>query len=468
MKKREQEFKPFDENLLERPLPNSPDAEKAVLGAILLDNGLMSEASDLLSVEDFYVPSHRRIFTAMLSLYLLGSDINSILIGEELRRDSALESVGGISFITNLYYGLPHFTNIKHYAKIIRGKAALRGIVKEANKICAEALDETIAQDSEEAEMVAERGAAALLSIAEKRLGTEIELIGPTVDRVLERGKQNIGHAVMVSGLATGLRDVDEIMGGMAPQNLIIIAARPAMGKTSLGLCIAENVAVLKENVVVIFSMEMSREEVCLRMLCSRARVDSKRFKLGMLSDEEVDRLDNAAGELFLARIIIFEDPAMSCISMRSRCERVRSIYKRLDLTIADYLQLMSTNDGKKVENRQQEVSAVARELKGLAKSLNVPVIAMSQLSRKCEERPNKRPVLSDLRDSGEIEQAADLVEFIYGEWYYEEQENKPVTSPNVSEIITAKSRSGATGIANVRFERRITRFEDLAQNATY
>src|SRR6266850_2000585 len=369
---------PIREQSFERALPNSSEAERAILGAVLLDNGLISQAIEQLRPEDFYVPSHRRIFVAMIGLFERGSEINPILIGEELKKENALESVGGISFISNLTYGLPHSTNITHYAKVVRGKSMLRQLIKAANKITQEAL-----QEEDEPELI--------LDHAE--------------------------HAAIQAGAVVGM-----------------------------------------------FSLEMSKEALVMRMLCSQGNIDAQRFRNGFLSRLEWAQIAKSLGTLADAKIFLDDTPGLTVLEMRAKSRRLAAEQKRIDLIVVDYLQLMS-GSAKRFESRQQEVSQISRELKGLAKELNVPLVALSQLSRAPESRSDHRPQLADLRESGALEQDADLVAFLYREDVYktpEERQAMPEEKKNVAELILAKQRNGPTATIELRFVPSSMRFDNL------
>jgi replicative DNA helicase len=440
------------DQMLERPLPNSPEAERAILGAILLDNALVSQAIELMKVEDFYVPSHRRIFSAMVSLFERGSELNAILIGEELRRDNALESVGGISFITNLTYGLPHFANIAHYAKVVRGKSLLRQLVKAANKITSEALEE-----EDEPQIILDHAEQEIFRLADERIRQGFLHVKPIADTLLEHVQEMAGRSAMLTGLTTGFSELDAMTSGLQPSDLIIVAARPSMGKTSLCLTLAQNAAIQAQAVVGVFSLEMSKESLVMRMLSSEAHVDAHRFRSGFLSRDEWARLAQALGTLAETKIFIDDTPGISVLEMRAKARRLAVEQKKLDLIIVDYLQLMS-GSSRRSESRQQEVSQISRELKALAKEMHVPLIALSQLSRAPETRTDHRPQLADLRESGAIEQDADVVAFIYRE----EQYNRTEENEGHAEIILAKQRNGPTGSVKLAFLKEFTRFENL------
>ncbi|HKS29923.1 MAG TPA: replicative DNA helicase [Pyrinomonadaceae bacterium] len=381
------------DQLLERPLPNSAEAERAILGSVILDNGLVSQAIELLKPEDFYVPSHRRIFLAMISLFERGSEINPILVGEELRREGELESTGGVTFITNLTYGLPRFTNIAHYAKIVRDNSLLRQLIKAANKITSEALE---AED--EAEVILDHAEQAIFALADERTRQGFAHVKPVADHILEKVQEMAGRTAMLTGLTTGFNELDTMTSGLQPSDLIVVAARPSMGKTSFALTLAQNAAIHAQAVIGVFSLEMSKESLVMRMLCSEGHVDAHRFRTGFLSRDEWGRLAGALGRLAETKIFIDDTPGISVLEMRAKARRLAAEQKRLDLIIVDYLQLMS-GSSRRTESRQQEVSQISRELKALAKELNVPLIALSQLSRAPESRTDHRPQLADLRE---------------------------------------------------------------------
>lgn len=440
------------EQLLERPLPHSADAERAILGAILLDNSLVNQAIELLRPDDFYVRAHQHVFRAMINLSERGSEINPILLGEELRREGVLEQVGGVAFISELTYGLPHFTNVAAYAKVVKDKSILRQLVKVANKVTSEALEE-----EDEASIILDHAEQMIFALADERTRQGFSHIKPVADHLLEKVQEMAGRPVMLTGLTSGFNDLDQKTSGLQPSDLIIIAARPSMGKTAFCLNVAQNAAIKAGAVVGIFSLEMSKESLVMRMLSSEARVDAHRFRTGYLSRDEWARLAGALGTLADAKIYVDDTPGISVLEMRAKARRLAAEQKRLDLIVVDYLQLMS-GGGRRTESRQQEVSQISRELKGLAKELNVPLIALSQLSRAAETRTDHRPQLSDLRESGAIEQDADVVGFIYREEYY----NSTDENANKAEIIIAKQRNGPTGTVELAFIKEFTRFEDM------
>ena len=447
---------PIRDPLLERPLPSSPDSERAILGSIILDNSLIAQAVELLKPDDFYVPSNRRIFQSMIALFERGSEINPILIAEDLRRDNSLDSVGGVIFLTNLTYGLPHVTSVAPYAKVVRGKSLLRQLVKVANKITSEALEE-----EDEPPMILDHAEHAIFALADERIRQGFQHIKEPAERVLEKAESVEHRDLVVTGVPTGFRGLDSLTSGFQKQDFVVIASRPSMGKTSLALTLAQHAAMQHKAVVGVFSLEMSAESLATRMLCSEANVDASKFRSGYLSNEEWSRLGKALGKLADARIFIDDTPAISILEMRAKARRLATEQKQLDMIVVDYLQLMSGST-KRFESRQQEVSQISRELKALAKELNVPLVALSQLSRAPENRTDHRPQLADLRESGAIEQDADLVAFIYREEQYKRtDENK-----NIAELIVAKQRNGPTDTVYLAFLNQFARFADLDKEA--
>ena len=439
------------EQYLERPLPSSEDSERVILGAILLDNALITQAVEHLKPEDFYSPLNRRVYSAMISLFEQSRSIDPILIIEEMKKDGPIEAIGGVSTIANLTYGLPHFSNLEEYVKVVKDKSVVRSLIRTCNQITSEALAE-----EDDAEIILDRAEQMVFALAEERTRKGFAHIEPVARDVLQKVTdlaQGDSHAL--TGLATGFREFDAKTSGLQKTDLIIIAARPSMGKTALCLTIAQNAAVLENAVVAVFSLEMSKEQLVMRMLSSEARIDAHRFRTGHLMREEWARLAGGIESLSRAKIFIDDSAGLSVLEMRAKARRLAAEQKKLDLIVVDYLQLMSA--GGRIESRQQEVSKISRELKALAKELNVPVVALSQLSRAPEARNPPKPLMSDLRESGSIEQDADVVAFIYREDYYHEtDENK-----GMAELIISKQRNGPTGTVRLAFLKEFTRFEN-------
>jgi len=439
-------------------LPANVEAERSILGAILLDNLSYNQAAEHLCAEDFSLDSHRRIYSRMVDLAESSRPIDMITLIEELDRRKELEAVGDVGYISGLVDGVPDRPSIEHYIKIVRDKALLRGLIHTSNSAIARAADQ-----ADPAEEILNDAEAAILQLSEKRIGRGFmgvqEIVKESfgsVDALLQRGQR-------ITGLATHYTDLDEMTSGLQRSDLVIIAARPSMGKTAFAMNIAENASIEDRKVVGMFSLEMSREALLLRLLCSRARVDSHKMRTGSLWRDDMQKVVHAMEQLASAPIYIDDTPGISLSEMRAKARRLQQQVGSLDLVIVDYLQLMS-GGGRRYENRTQEVSAISRGLKGLAKELKVPVVALSQLSRAPESRGgDHRPQLADLRESGSIEQDADVVMFIFREEVY-----KP-DDPDLggrAEIIISKQRNGPTGKINLAFLKNSTRFESLAEGS--
>ena len=439
------------EQFLNKPLPSNVESERVILGAILLDNELITQAIERLGVEDFYSPNHRRIFRAMTSLFERGERIDPILIGEELKKDGSIDAIGGVAGITNLTYGLPHFSDIFDYTNVVKNKSITRNLIKVCNQITSEALAE-----EEDAEEILDHAEQMIFALADEKTRQGFAHVQPIAETVLAKVQEYAKREThALTGLATGFRELDQMTSGLQQTDLIIVAARPSMGKTALCLTLAQNAAILEKAVVAVFSLEMSKEQLVMRMLSSEARVDAHRFRTGYLTRDEWGRLAQAIGTLSEAKIFIDDTPGISVLEMRAKARRLAAEQKKLDLIVVDYLQLMSGS--KRSESRQQEVSQISRELKGLAKELSVPVVALSQLSRAPEARNPPKPLMSDLRESGSIEQDADVVAFIYRDEYYKPSEE----NAGIAEILISKQRNGPTGTVKLAFLKEFTRFEN-------
>jgi replicative DNA helicase len=437
-------------------LPANIEAERSILGAILLDNFAYNQAAEHLRIEDFSLDSHRRIYTRMVDLQESSRPIDMITLIDELERHKELQAIGDVAYVSSLLHGVPDRPSIEHYVKIVRDKALLRGLIHAANTAIARASDQ-----SDAAEEVLNDAEAAIFQLSEKRIGRGFlgvqEIVRESfgsVDALLQRGQR-------ITGLATHYTDLDEMTSGLQRSDLVIIAARPSMGKTAFVMNIAENAAIEDQQVVGVFSLEMSREALLMRLLCSQARVDAHKMRTGSLWQDDTRKVIRAMEQLAHAPIFIDDTPGISLSEMRAKARRLKQSQGRLDLLIVDYLQLMS-GGSKRYENRTQEVSAISRGLKALAKELSVPVVALSQLSRAPESRGgDHRPQLADLRESGSIEQDADLVMFIFREEVYKQDD------PDLqgrAEIIIGKQRNGPIGRINLAFLKNCTRFETLVE----
>jgi replicative DNA helicase len=437
-------------------LPANVEAERSILGAVLLDNLAYNQAAEHLKPEDFLLDSHRRIYSRMTDLADSSRSIDLITLAEELGRHGELESIGGAAYISGLLDGVPDRPSIEHYIKIVRDKALLRGLIHAATAAIARA-----SEQSDPAEEILNDTEAQIFQLSEKRIGRGFMGVQEIIrekfgspDAMLQRGRR-------ITGLETHYPDLDELTSGLQKSDLIIIAARPSMGKTSFAMNIAENVAIEDHKTVAVFSLEMSNEALLQRMLCSVARVDSHKFRTGSLWQDDMRKIVAALEKLAHSSIFIDDTPGITVSEMRAKARRLLQSQGSLDLIIVDYLQLMS-GGGKRYENRTQEVSAISRGLKALAKEMAVPVVALSQLSRAPESRGSgdHRPQLADLRESGSIEQDADVVGFIFREEIYKPDDPE---LDGVAELIIRKQRNGPTGTVKMAFLKSSTRFESLA-----
>ncbi|MDB4908449.1 MAG: dnaB [Gemmatimonadetes bacterium] len=442
----------------ERPAPWSEDAEQAVLSAMLIDQDALIRASEYVDDTMFYAERHRRLFRAMLSISERGSVVDPLTLSDELQRRGELEAAGGKDYVGFLVDAIPTAANIEYHAQIVKEKALLRSLIQVSTEIVGEAYSGT----STAAELL-DHAESKIFQVSQQRGHqgfTRIkELLWPTMERIeaIQRGGQT------VTGVATGFNDLDEMTSGFQPADLVIVAARPSMGKTAFVLNIAQHAAIEKQVPTAFFSLEMSKESLVQRMLTAEARVDAQRLRKGMLRDDDFPRLARAAGILSSAPVYIDDTPGISILEMRSKARRLKA-EAGLGLVIVDYLQLMSGPASS--ESRQQEVSQISRGLKALAKELSVPVVALSQLSRAPEQRAgDHRPQLSDLRESGAIEQDADLIMFIFRQEVYDGPTDKDGNSlEGRAEIIIGKQRNGPIGFVNLFFHKNYTRFENYTQ----
>jgi len=440
---------------LEKNLPHNLDAERSILGSIILENGALNQAQEILREDDFYREGHRRIFRVMGTLHEVSSVIDLITLKNELQRTGDLDAVGGLAYISSLIDGVPKSANVEHYARIVREKSILSSLIDTGNRMI------TLCYQAEgAAEDVLDEAQKQLFTIAEGNLKSGFvpvrSVAAPTleyIDRLHERKE-------LITGVPTGFEKLDELTSGFQNKDLVVVAARPSMGKTALALNMAEHVAVKAGRTVGVFSLEMSKEQLFLRLLCAHARVNAHHLRTGRLGRDEWTRLTLAFGELTDAKIFIDDTPGISIFEMRAKSRRLKS-ERGLDLLIVDYLQLVRGRA--RYENRTQEISDISRSLKGLAKELGIPVIALSQLSRAPEQRGgDHRPQLSDLRESGAIEQDADVVLFIFREEVYKPTEE----NRGVAQIIIGKQRNGPIGTIDLAFLKEYTKFENLEWRA--
>ncbi|WP_031514292.1 replicative DNA helicase [Desulfofalx alkaliphila] len=432
--------------------PQNIDAEQSVLGAVLLDKEAIYKVMEILKPEDFYRDSHRLIYEAMLDLIENDKPLDLITLCEELRQDGKLDQVGGVSYVATLAGLVPTAANVEYYAKIVEEKSLLRTLIQVSNKVSAMGYE-----GSDDAHGLLDQLERSIYELNNRRQSASFnpisEILLETFDQI-EQMQKNKGK---LTGIPTGFIDLDALTCGFQKSDLIILAARPSMGKTTLALMLAINAAVKGKVPVAIFSLEMSKEQLVQRMLCAEAMVDQHKLKTGHLQEDDWLRLTEVAGYLSKAPIYIDDTPAISIRELRAKARRLQG-EKDLGFLVIDYMQLMQGS--RRSESRQQEIAEISRSLKALAKELNIPVLALSQLSRAVEQRQDKRPIMSDLRESGSIEQDADLVMFIYREDYYDpETENK-----GVAEIIVSKHRNGPVGSVQLGFLHEFTKFVNLSK----
>jgi replicative DNA helicase len=427
--------------------------EQSVLGAILLENEALVKVLELLDARDFYQEAHRWVFQAMIELFEENVPIDLLTVTERLRKRDQLEAVGGAAYLAELVELVPTAANVWHHACVVREKAVLRGLIQTATAIVTDSYE-----DADDVDILLDRAEQAIFEISQRKATSGFLHINAILKGSFKRIEQLYERKELVTGVATGFIEFDRRTAGLQPADLIIIAGRPSMGKTALSLNIAQHVGIQVGRPVAIFSLEMSKEQLVLRMLCAEARIDSSKLRTGFLSREDWPRLTKAAGTLSEARIYIDDAPAQSSLDIRAKARRLRAELDDLALIIIDYLQLMQGRS--RSENRQQEISEITRALKALAKELQVPVVALSQLSRAVEQRKPPRPQLSDLRESGAIEQDADVVALIYRDELYDENSD----AKGIAEIIIGKQRNGPTGVVRLAFRGEYTRFENLAE----
>lgn len=431
--------------------PHNIEAEEAVLGALLIDPDAIIRISTFLKPDAFFLQRNRWIFEAIFSLHERREPTDLVTLTDELNRRDQLADIGGPAYLTDLINATPTSIHVEYYARIIERTAVFRRLIDGATQIAQLAYE-----DSENVEEVIDRAEAIIFGVSEQRTSRDLKPIGQAIDTYYERIDYLSQHQGEIIGIPTNLKDLDKLLGGLQRSDLLILAGRPGMGKTSLALSIALQAARKWDKRVAIFSLEMSDEQLVQRLISAETGIDSQRLRLGQIQEDEWPTLVQATGLLSGTGLFIDDTPALSVMELRTKARRLEAEHG-LDMIIVDYLQLMRGN--LKSENRQQEISFISRSLKELARELKVPVLALSQLSRAVESRHDKRPMLSDLRESGSIEQDADVVMFVYRDEVY----NPDTEYPNVAEIIVAKHRSGPTGIFSVYFKRHLAQFVDLA-----
>jgi replicative DNA helicase len=435
--------------------PQNLDAEESVLGAMMLSAGAIAAVSEVLSADgrEFYRESHAKVYRAALTLYAKGEPVDAITLVDQLDERGELEDAGGKVRVHELAALVPASANAAHYAQIVKEAATLRGLIRVGGEIARLGWE----RPGETAELV-DRAEQVLFELSQERAQSEFSHIETLLKESFDRITALYESGADVTGLPSGFRDLDRITSGFQEGNLVILAARPSMGKSALGLCIAANLAVRKSVPVALFTLEMSKSEVTQRLMCSEAKVESQRLRTGKLSADDWPRLTAACDKLAKAPIYVDDSGGITMMEIRSKARRLKSKHPDLGLIIVDYLQLMTS--GTNPENRVQEVSQISRSLKVLARDLDVPIIALSQLSRAVEQRHDKRPILSDLRESGSLEQDADIVCFIYRDEYYNQEESE---QQGLAEVIVAKHRNGPTDTVKLSFLKRYAKFADLA-----
>lgn len=442
---------------LERPLPHNLEAERSILGAVILDNHTLNAAVEKLRPEDFFLPQHRLIFTQMVQLAEKQQAIDTITLMEDLTRRNELEAAGGIAYLSQLTDGLPRLTNVDHYARIVKEKAVLRNLIYSASAIQEQAL-----AAGDDADVILDRAESAIFQLAEDRVRAGLIGVKELVRENFERLEKIFSEGRRITGLATGYTDLDNQTAGLQPSELVVLAARPSMGKTALALNIAENVALRQREPVAVFSLEMSKESLLLRMLASESRVDAHKFRTGHMNREDWAKVTTGLANLGEAPLWIDDSASSTVLEMGAKARRLKRD-KGLSLMIVDYMQLVVPSNTGRNTNRQEQVASISRAMKGLAKELKIPVLVLSQLTR-APERDERKPQLADLRESGAIEQDADVVLFINRPNFY--KTDLPEEERAKAELIIAKQRNGPTGTLNFVFLARHTRFEEAAPDA--
>ena len=438
--------------LPERVPPQNIEAEQSVLGAMLIKKEVITQAQELLRPDDFYREAHRIVFETMLELAGDNEAVDLVTLTEALRKKEMLEKVGGISFITALANYVPTAANIVYHAQIVKEKSELRHLIDAATEIASAAYEAT-----DDVKDIMDDAEKKILAVAANQTGGAFEPIRNIVIDTVGRVETLYENQGGLTGISTGFRDLDRDTSGLQKSDLILVAARPSMGKTAFTLNIA-TYAAMHGHTVAFFSLEMSKEQLVQRMLCSEGGIDSQRLRTGQLEDADWDRLINTADRVSKASIYIDDTAGINVMDLRSKARRLKAEHG-LDLIVIDYLQLMQGRARSSSDNRQQEISEISRSLKALARELDVPVVALSQLSRSVESRTVKKPMLSDLRESGSLEQDADIVMFLYREDYYDQETERK----NITEVIIAKHRNGPIGTIELFFQKEFTKFRDLS-----
>jgi len=439
---------------MERMPPASVEAEQAVLGAMLLKPDAVTTAAEELTADDFYRETHRLIFEAMMDLKERTEPVDLVTLTEQLKKADKLTKIGGIPALSLIANSVPTAANVQYHARIVREKAQLRSLIHAATEIAGAAYE-----DAEDVEDIMDSAEKRILEVSSGKRSKDFVPLQDILLNTLEQIEARYSNKGSITGLPTGFTELDHLTAGLQKSDLILVAARPSMGKTAFTLNIAAHVVLRAKEPVAFFSLEMSKEQLVQRLICSEGRIDSQRLRVGELEDKEWGDLIDTANRLSAAPLYIDDTPGITVMELRSKARRLKA-EQGLSLIIIDYLQLMQGRTSKSGDNRQQEISEISRSLKALARELNVPVVALSQLSRSVESRQIKRPMLSDLRESGSLEQDADIVMFLYREDYYDpETENK-----NITEVIIAKHRNGPVDTVELTFLKQFTKFGNLSR----
>ncbi len=431
---------------LDKLPPQNIEAEQSILGAILIDNDALPRALEIIDIDDFYKQSHRKIFNAMVELFEKSEPIDLITITDCLKRREEIDAVGGVSYLSSLVNMIPTAANIKYHSKIVRERALLRGLLRSANEIASR-----VYEDNYEAEELVDYAEKSIFDVSDKRIKASFVTLKEVIKSSFEMIEHLYDKKEVITGIPSGFRDLDDLTTGFQKGDLVVVGGRPSMGKTALALNIAQYVGLEVKEPVAIFSLEMAKEQLAFRMLCSEAMVNSNSIRKGFIKKEDWHKLTSAASNLTGAPIFIDDSSAITVLELRAKARRLKMEHG-LSLVIVDYLQLMKGKGS--FERREQEISDISRSLKALAKELNVPVVAVSQLNRSVEQRRPPKPILADLRESGAIEQDADVILFLFRDEIYNKDAKK-----GEAEIIVAKQRNGPTGIVNLTFISNCTRF---------
>lgn len=443
----------------QRTLPNNIEAEQSVLGAIIIDNECLTPVMEIITADEFYREAHRLIYNSILKLYGDKQVIDMVTLVNLLRRDEKIADVGGVAYVMSLANTVPTAANVQYHAKIVHEKYILRQMIKVGTEIRAMGYEE-----ADEADLLLDKAESKIMEIADKRKSNGFSHIGAVLMETTETLQELASNKGKLTGISTGFKDVDKLTSGLHSSDFIILAARPSMGKTAFALNVVQNVGLRSKRKsgepcsVAFFSLEMSTAQLVNRMICAEAGIDAQNLRTGQMTDKDWENLWNVCDKMYNAKIYINDTPGITAMEMRGLARRLKAEHG-LDLIVVDYLQLMQ-GSGNSKGDRQQEVSEISRSLKALARELDVPVIALSQLSRSVEARQCKRPMLSDLRESGSLEQDADIVAFLYRDDYY----NPDTENANVTELIVAKHRNGPVDTVNLFFHKQLTKFVDLAR----